>query len=122
MNSIVTYPKKKCNDIDPEQVKREFERRKEKVWQHARMMDAQYELYNNPKYIKKERYGVFSDGSIRDIYQYKKELYTYYDGNNPVLNQGGPISVSMRGLNGKKIDEAYEKTKVPPYLSKYPSV
>lgn len=124
MNNVYFYrnPNDKTTFIDRNVALKELQKRREKVWQYATMKDAEKKLYDDYQYKKKDRYGVFGDGSIRDISKYKKELYTYYDGNNPFLNQGGPIMISTRAIYGKEIDQAYEKTREPPYIKKFPTI
>lgn len=96
-------------------------KRREKVMQYAIMKDAEKKLYDDYLYKKKDRYGVFGDGSIRDIYKYRTEMYTHYDGNNPALVQGGPIMISTRALYNDKLNEADKLGKRDPF-TKYPSV
>lgn len=124
MSSVYKYrdPNDKITYVERSKLLEDLKKRREKVYSYAIMKDAEKRLYDDYKYKKKERYGVFGDGTIKDIYPYKSEMYTHYDGNNPALVQGGQIVISTRALYNSQLNESYKKASEPAYLTKYPSV
>lgn len=78
-------------------------------------------LFNNFARIpKKDRYAVGYDGNIKSIHQYKTDLYTHYDSNNPALVQGGPVMMgSSKILYKYEIDKQNKEAMTPGYIESY---
>lgn len=114
-------PNDKTTYIDRKNLLQDLQKRREKVYQYAIMKDAEKTLYDDYQYKKKDRYGAFGDGSIKNIYPYRTELYTHYDGNNPALVQGGQVVISTRALYNNKLNDSAKLGTQDPFY-KYPTI